>query len=221
MSNRFSLTGLLTRLRNLFLQGIALLAPLALTLGLLVWLGHLVETIVGAGLRGLLPQGWYFHGLGFMVGLLLTLATGLLANLFLVRWLVNLLEHILDRIPLVKSVFQGLKDVARFLNQSDGSQLGRPVMVRLPLGDTEVRLLGFVMQEQARLTELSSDPSAAALDLVAVYLPMSYQVGGYTLYLDRNRISPLSVSPQDALRAVLTGGAMTPETNTKARTRRS
>jgi len=200
---------MLTRLRNLFLQGIALLAPLALTIALLFWLGHSVETVVGGALRHLLPAGWYVPGLGLAIGILLTLAAGLLANLFLVRWLLNLLERVLDRIPLVKSLFQGLKDVARFLNQGDDKEMGRPVSVKLSLTTGEVRMVGFVMQEHASLPRAGADGDTASAGQVAVYLPMSYQVGGYTLYLDRSCISPLDVAPEDALRAVLTGGALT------------
>jgi len=210
MPDRSSITGTLTRLRNLFLQGIALLAPLALTIALIVWVGHSVETVFGAVLKQLLPAGWYVPGLGLVVGVLLTLAAGLLANLFLVRWLLNLLERVLDRIPLVKSLFKGLKDVSRFFEQGGDKQMGRPVSVTLPLGDGDMRLVGFVMQERARL------PSKAAPDAVdqdrsytAVYLPMSYQVGGYTLYLDPARVESLDVTTQEALRAVLTGGSLT------------
>ena len=98
-------------------------------------MGHSVETIVGALLKQLLPAGWHVPGLGLVVGLLLTLAAGLLANLFLVHWLLNLLERILDRIPLVKSLFKGLKDVSRFFEQGGDKQMGRPVGVTPPLGD--------------------------------------------------------------------------------------
>jgi uncharacterized membrane protein len=219
MSDRSPVADALTRLRNLFLQGIALLAPLALTIALLVWLGHSVEAVVGGVLKHLLPNGWYLPGQGLVVGLLLTLVAGLLANLFLVRWLLNLLERVLDQIPLVKSLFQGLKDVARFFDQGGDKEMGRPVIVRLPVGDGEVQLVGFVMQEDASLprADAVADGNTTSDGRIAVYLPMSYQVGGYTLYLDRARISPLDVGPEDALRAVLTGGALT----RNARRRRS
>jgi uncharacterized membrane protein len=214
MLDRSSVAAMLTRLRNLFLQGIALLTPLALTIALLVWLGHSVEVVVGGILKQFLPTGWYIPGLGFAVGLVLIAALGLVANVFLVRWLLILLERILDRIPLVKSLFQGLKDVARFFEQDGDKQMGRPVSVSLPLADGDMRLVGFLMQEQADLpTGDSPNPGRgddrAPDGLMAVYLPMSYQVGGYTLYLDPARVSPLDVRREDALRAVLTGGSLT------------
>jgi uncharacterized membrane protein len=199
---------LLTRLRTWFLQGIALLAPLIITLALLIWLGQSVEIFVGGFLRHLMPDAWYVPGMGLVVGLVVTLAAGLLANLFLVRWLVEVAEQVLDRIPLVKSLFQGLKDIARFFARTSDQDLGRPVVVTLPVGDGSVQLVGFVMQEHAQLPLAKVDPETERQDRVAVYLPMSYQVGGYTLYLERSRVRPLAVGAEEALRSVITGGAL-------------
>ncbi|MBK1705272.1 DUF502 domain-containing protein [Halochromatium glycolicum] len=200
-------SSLLNRLRTWFLQGIALLAPLIITLALLIWLGQSVEVFVGGLLRHLLPDAWYVPGMGLVVGLLVTLAAGLLANLFLVRWLVELAERVLDRIPLVKSLFQGLKDVARFFARTGDQDLGRPVVVTLPVGDASIAMVGFMMQEHADLP--LSEEDGEQQDLVAVYLPMSYQIGGYTLYLERGRVRPLAVGAEQALRSVITGGALT------------
>ena len=191
-----------TRLRNLFLQGIALLAPLIITIALLVWLGRSAESFMGALLRHLMPDAWYVRGMGLLAGVGLTLAAGLLANLFLVRWLLSLAERVVDRIPLVKTLFQGLKDVARFFGRSGEQTLGRPVAVEIH----GARLVGFVMQERASLPPTESSGEAA--ERIAVYLPMSYQVGGYTLYLDPAQVANLDVGTEQALRAVLTGGAL-------------
>ncbi|NEX23735.1 DUF502 domain-containing protein [Thiorhodococcus mannitoliphagus] len=191
----------MTHLRNLFLQGIALLAPLIITVALVIWLGGGVELIVGDLLRRILPDDWYLPGLGLAVGILLTIVTGLVANIFLVRWLVGLAERIVDRIPLVKSLFQGLKDMAQLFSRNGDGSLGRPVSVEL----NGMRLVGFVMQEQARLPD---DEPDSRQDQVAVFLPMSYQIGGYTLYMPRDRVKPLDVGTEQAMRAVLTGGSL-------------
>ncbi|WP_462321585.1 DUF502 domain-containing protein [Halochromatium sp.] len=201
-------TSFLTQLRTWFLQGIALLAPLIITLALLIWLGRSVEVFVGGLLRHLMPDAWYIPGMGLVAGLIMTLAAGLLANLFLVRWLVEIAERVLDRIPLVKSLFQGLKDIARFFARTGDQDLGRPVIVTLPVGDASVQLVGFMMQEHADLPLLNVDSKDQQQDLVAVYLPMSYQVGGYTLYLERRQVKALAVGAEQALRSVITGGAL-------------
>lgn len=190
----------IAQLRNLFLRGIALLAPLIITIALVVWLGRGMEQVVGDLLRHLLPNGWYVPGMGLTVGILITIATGLIANIFLVRRLVDLAERIVDRIPLVKSLFQGLKDMARLVSHNDDS-LGRAVSLEIQ----GMRLVGFVMQERARLPGNGKDQAA---DQVAVFLPMSYQIGGFTLYVSREQIEPLDVGTEQAMRAVLTGGSL-------------
>jgi len=200
-------SSMVNKLRTWFLQGIALLAPLIITLALLIWLGQSVEVFVGGLLRHLLPDAWYVPGMGLVVGLLVTLAAGLLANLFLVRWLVEVAERVLDRIPLVKSLIHGLKDVARFFARTGDQDLGRPALVTVPMGDGTMQMVGFVMQERANLPIADADEKP--LERVAVYLPMSYQVGGYTLYLEPSRVRPLAVGAEQALRSVITGGALT------------
>lgn len=124
-----------------FLQGIALIAPVALTIALLVWLGTWSENTFGGLIRSLLPDDWYFKGLGLLSGIVVTLGVGLAANLFLVRWVVRLAESILERIPLVTSLFQAFKDIARLFSQDVDRQLGQVVAVEL----NGVRLVAFVM----------------------------------------------------------------------------
>jgi uncharacterized membrane protein len=193
---------LIERLRNWFLQGIALVAPLAITIAFLIWLGRSLELFIGGLLRGLLPTDWYVPGMGLVIGLAATLAIGLLANLFLVRWLVSVAERLLDRIPLVKSIFQGLKDVSRFFAGDENRNLGRAVSIDID----GMRLVGFVTQEEARLP---ADLPGGQDGQLAVYLPMSYQLGGYTIYLDERRVTPLDVDTEQAMRGVLTGGSLT------------
>jgi len=190
----------MSRLWKWFLQGIVLVAPVAMTIALLVWLGTWSEQLFGALIKAVLPVDWYFKGLGLISGTALTLAVGLAANLFLVRWVVGLIESILERIPLVTSLFQALKDVARLFSRNGDQQLGQVVAV--DIGD--MRLVGFVMQDEARLPGKFDDDHPR----VAVYLAMSYQLGGFTAHVPRSRITPLDVPADQAMRAVLTGGAL-------------
>jgi uncharacterized membrane protein len=187
------------RIWKWFLQGIALIAPVALTIALLVWLGAWSERTVGSLIRSVIPEDWYFEGLGLIAGIAATLGIGLAANLFLVRWIVRMFEQILDRIPLVKSLFQAFKDIARLVSQNVEEQLGQVVAV--DFGGT--RLVGFVMQRDARLPGDFPDDG----ERVAIYLAMSYQLGGFTVYVPRDRITPLDVPADEGMRAVLTGGS--------------
>jgi uncharacterized membrane protein len=184
-----------------FLQGIALIAPVALTIALLVWLGTWSEDTFGGLIGSLLPEGWYFKGLGLLSGIVMTLGVGLAANLFLVRWLVRLTESILQRIPLVTSLFQAFKDIARLFSQDVDKQLGQVVAVEID----GMRLVGFVMQQDAQLPASFGSEDEPR---VAVYLAMSYQLGGFTVHVPKSRVTPLDVRADQAMRAVLTGGSL-------------
>lgn len=184
-----------------FLQGVALIAPVALTIALLVWLGTWSENTFGGLIKTLLPAGWYFKGLGLLSGIVVTLGVGLAANLFLVRWVVQLAESILERIPLVTSLFQAFKDIARLFSQNADQQLGQVVAVDIGT----LRLVGFVMQKDAKLPGSFDEDDESR---VAVYLAMSYQLGGFTVHVPKSSVTPLDVPADQAMRAVLTGGSL-------------
>ena len=188
---------MLNKLWKWFLQGIALVAPVVLTIALLVWLGAWSERTVGQLIKAIIPAGWYFEGLGLLAGIGATLAIGIGANFFLVRWIVQLFEQVLDRIPLVKSLFQAFKDIARLLSSNAEDHLGQVVAVDFD----GTRLVGFVMQQDARLPGEFMDEQ----ERVAVYLPMSYQIGGYTLFLPRSCLTPVDMSFEEGMKLVLTG----------------
>ncbi|HAC35126.1 MAG TPA: hypothetical protein DCF45_11470 [Gammaproteobacteria bacterium] len=196
-----------------FLQGIALVAPVALTIALLVWLVTWAEKTFGPMVYAVLPDGWYFRGLGLITAILVTLGVGLAANFFIVRRLVNLTEAALNRIPLVTSLYQALKDVARLFSRDQDEQLGQVVAV--DIGD--MRLVGFVTQSKAQLPGEFDDEE----NRVAVYLAMSYQLGGFTVYVPRHRVTPLNISADQAMRAVLTGGSLEERKKTEGKRRQA
>jgi uncharacterized membrane protein len=196
----------MNRLMQYLLKGLATAAPLLLTVWLLYWAASGLEAFSRPWAARLLPEGVYIPGMGLLVGLLVLAGLGLLANVFLVRWLLQQVDRLMSRIPLVKTVLSGFKDFAQMLSGDKTRQLQHVVSLELQ----GVRLVGFVMREEARL---SGDNDAA---LVAVYLPMSYQIGGYTVYVPKERLTTLDIPLEDAMRMVLTGGASHTQEKDKA-----
>jgi uncharacterized membrane protein len=187
------------RLWNTFLKGLAALLPVALTIYLVFWLARTAESILGGPLRMLLPSNRYWPGLGLLVAFLFVLLVGVLVDAYIVQRAIRAGESLLARIPIVKTIFGALKDFARFLPAGGkGRDLKRVVLWRM----SGAQLIGFVTEEQvnARLFGASAD------ELVAVYFPMSYQIGGYTLYLHKNDLLETELSVEEAMRLVLIGG---------------
>jgi uncharacterized membrane protein len=183
---------------RILLKGLLTILPIGLTLYFVYWLGATAESLLSGPLKVLLPQDVYRPGMGLVAGFLLLITVGLLVNAYIVRRLIGFGEALFLRVPLVKTVFAALRDLTGLMRVGEaGGELQRVVLVDFGPG----RVIGFVTQENATLPGLGTDQS-----LVAVYLPMSYQIGGYTLYLPRDRIEPTELSVEAAMRIVLTGG---------------
>ena len=186
-------------LGKLFLKGLAVVIPVALTLAILWWVAAGAERLMGAILKFTLPTGWYIPGMGLVSGLVLIALIGLLSHVLIFQKLFNLGEAIFRRLPLVKTIYTAIKDFIGYLSPEKGNEMGKVVLVQLP--GQSFQLIGFVTREQ--FADLPFTP--AAEDPVAVYMPMSYQIGGYTLFLPRNCLTPLDMPFEQAMRLVLTG----------------
>lgn len=190
-----------------FLSGLATLLPVAITAYLVWWLGRLAESLFGGMARFVLPEGFYLPGFGLLMAIGLVFLFGAFLNAWLFRCLVELGERILERVPLIKTIYGGLRDVSRFFSGNAGANnLQRVVAVELQAG---AHVIGFVTDDDAArgLPELATDEQDP---LVAVYMPMGYQIGGYTLYLPASRMRALDMSVEEAMRVVFTAGVDRP-----------
>jgi uncharacterized membrane protein len=186
-------------LGKLFLKGLAVVIPVALTLAILWWIAAGAERIVGTVIKYALPEGWYLPGMGLVSGLVLIALIGLLSHVLIFQKLFNLGEAIFHRLPLVKTIYTAIKDFIGYLSPETGNAMGKVVMVQLP--GQSFQLVGFVTREQFDDLPISPD----AEEPVAVYMPMSYQIGGYTLFLPRHCLTPLDMPFEQAMRLVVTG----------------
>lgn len=197
-------------LGKLFLKGLAVTIPVALTLAIVWWLASLAERLLGGLMAWALPAGWYVPGMGLISALALILLVGLLSHVLIFQKLFEWGENLFNRLPLVKSIYTAIKELMGYLSSDIGGQFNKVVMVQLPGHSGE--LLGFVTRDQ--FDDLPLSPQAE--DPVAVYMPMSYQIGGYTLYLPRSMITPVNLSFEQGMRLAITGGL---SANSRATTR--
>jgi uncharacterized membrane protein len=184
-------------LGGILLKGLVTILPIGLTIYFVYWLGVTTETLLSKPIKVLIGDG-YWPGMGLITGFLLLFVVGLAVNAFLVRRVLGIGEELLLRVPVVKTVYSAIRDMTRLVNtDKKKGDLDRVVTVDVGLG----RLIGFVTQEHANTLGIGGGD-----DLVAVYLPMSYQIGGYTIYLPRSRVVETDLTVEQAMRIVLTGG---------------
>ena len=179
------------------LTGFITLLPVVLSIYLLYWLAVSSENVMGTALQWVLPQATYFPGLGMLAGLVVVYIVGLLMKAILVRQLFAFGEKILYRLPLFKTVYRAMRDLFDFFTPKKEG-LGQVVAVTY----NGMEMIGFITQtEQQRLPE-----SFRGQDKVLVYLPMSYMIGGFTLFIPREHVRPINMSMEEAMRFALTAG---------------
>lgn len=186
-------------LGKLFLKGLAVIIPVSLTLAILWWMARGAERFLGGVLAVILPEGWYVPGLGLVSAIALTIFIGALSHVLIFQKLFAIPDSMFKRLPLVKTIYTAFKDFVDYLSPDSRVGMSKVVLIKFPGQDYQI--LGFVTREDfSRLPlELSVDQP------IAVYLPMSYMVGGYTLFLPRSCLTPVDMSFEDGMKLVLTG----------------
>ncbi len=188
---------LLKSIGKYVLTGLITMLPVILTLYLLYWLAVSAETLLGE----LIPSGIYVPGMGVVTALLAAFTVGVLMHTLTVQRLFTKGERIFYRLPLVKSVYSAMRDFMDYFSPTRKREFEQVVTVTL--GETGMRLIGFVTQA---LPDQMPDALQDDSDSILVYLPMSYMIGGYAVLVPRHRVRPLNIGMEDAMRLVLTAG---------------
>ena len=190
------------RLTNILMKGLAAVLPIGLTLYAVWWLARTAEGLMRGVIMVVVPAEDYRPGMGILAGLLLLFIIGSVVNAYIVRRTISVWEEFLGRIPLVKTVYSAVRDITRLLPSGEGRRDLQSVVV-WRVGDA--RLLGFVTREG--LPEI--EKHAGGIDLVAVYFPLSYMLGGVTVFLPKTAVEHIEMPVEAAMRLALTGGMAT------------
>jgi uncharacterized membrane protein len=195
-------------LTTILMKGLAAVLPIGLTLYAVWWLARTAEGLMRSVITLFVPPERYWPGMGILAGLLLLFVIGSVVNAYIVRRAIFVWEEFLGRIPLVKTVYSAVRDVARLLPSGEGRRDLQSVVI-WRVG--EARFLGFVTRDD--LPELEK---AGGVDLVAVYFPLSYMLGGVTVYLPKTAVEHIDMPVEAAMRLALTGGMATTTTGADA-----
>jgi uncharacterized membrane protein len=186
---------------SLFITGLLAILPLGLTIYVLIWLVTTFEALFRGIFDVMLPASWYIPGMGVLVGVFSIFLVGLVLQLLIFQQLQRWIDTFFEKFPLVGDIYESLNGLMKYLAGGNKQNPAEQVVV---VSIDNMHLLGIVTSG-----DLSEAPHGITKgDMVAVYLPMSYQVGGYTVYIARDRIIPVEMTKKEALRWTLTGGVI-------------
>lgn len=182
-----------------FAKGLIVLLPILITVYLIVWLGKVIDGMLSP-VVGIVSTALYLPGSGIVLAIIVVFAVGVLMNAEVGRRLVRWAESIVEHIPLVSSLYGSLRDLIGMFRQDKKNEMQHVVMV--DLGGGRGHVIGFVTRES--FDDLPEGVGGA--NDVAVYLPMSYQLGGYTAIVPRDSLKPVDMGMEQAMKFALTAG---------------
>jgi uncharacterized membrane protein len=209
---------LVARLRSWFFTGLVIFGPVALTLYVAWWA---IDTVDG-WVRPFAPaQLWPdtylpFHvpGFGVVIAAVGLTILGFLAANFAGRTLVALGESMLDRTPIVRSLYKSLKQIFETIFSQSGDQFRKVGLVEFPVKGTYS--LVFISSEPP--------PELAALipgkPMTSVFLPCSPNpTTGFYFYVPTDEIVELPYTPEEAVKLIMSAGMILPEVSPEAAAR--
>lgn len=206
---------MMSRLRQYFIAGLLAWLPIVVTAWVLLWLVGMFDGMFAAVLRKFeqlfapfAPLAELLRsipGLGLMVITLLLLLTGVVATNFIGQWWLRQWDQLVARIPVVRGLYSGVKQVSETLLSDGGKAFSRALLIQYPRPG--LWTLAFV-------TGAPSGEVAEHLagDFISVYVPTTPNpTSGFLLLVPRRDVIELHMSVDEALKYIISMGVVTPQ----------
>jgi len=189
-----------------FLQGLLIIAPLAITIYAIYWVISTVDSwvpifreAVRDGQGNVIGYEVKNYGMGFLVILLAIIIIGYLSSFFIQSRLFNLFDHWLEKTPGIKFIYTSTRDFFEAF-AGDKKRFNKSVLANVFSED--VWIIGFLTDEEMQKFEMGADK-------VAVYVPQAYNFAGQLYILPRNKVKKITkISPGEVMKYAVTGGVV-------------
>ena len=196
------------RLRNYFITGIVVAAPIAITVFLVVKFAYFVAGIFEPLIpTTLVPESYLpfaIPSLGLLVAFVFLSFVGALTTNFLGRWLIRTSDRVVSRMPVVRSVYGTLKKIFETVLAQSSKSFREVVLIEYPRPG--IWAIGFVTG-----TAEGEIQSITTPELVNVFLPTTPNpTSGFLLFVPRADVLSLHMSVEEGIKLVISGGIMVP-----------
>jgi uncharacterized membrane protein len=185
-----------------FVKGLLAIVPIILVFYVVIQIFSFLDGLLGNTLKPFMKES-YIPGIGIIVTISLITFLGWLSTKFLANKIIILIDRLLEKIPFIKTLYSVIKDTFQsFLGEK--KSFSKVAFVTIP--NTSMKVIGFVTSEQV-------DKFTHSLpDHIAVYIPQTFQIAGFTFLIPREDVQFLDVSPEEAMKFVLSGGVASSKT---------
>jgi uncharacterized membrane protein len=211
-------SGLIAGFRNSFLTGLVVIAPVALT----IWLIWSVIGWIDGFVLPFIPNLYHpdnilntifgqdvainIRGLGVVVFLLFTTFVGWIAKGFLGRSLIRVGENLVRRMPVVRSIYSGVKQIAETVFAQSDRSFEKACLIEYPRKG--IWAIGFISTEAKGEVKYKAKSNS---DLLSVFVPTTPNpTSGFMLFFPRSDVIELEMSIEDAAKLVISAGLVYP-----------
>lgn len=204
-----------SRLRGYFLAGILVTAPISIT----VYLTWVFLTFIDNNVNKVLPKEWIgdlkitiadqfvitaVPGLGILMALFFFVFIGWFATNFMGRLFIRIAEYILDRMPVIRSLYGAIKQIFETIMASRSQAFREVVMLQYPRKG--VYSIGFVTGRSKGEVQ-----QATKNETINVFVPTTPNpTSGYLLFVPKKELIYLKMSVEEGVKLVISGGIITP-----------
>jgi len=199
------------RLRRVFITGLLVSLPLVITIVVFKFLFESVDNFLGPVISQLLiaagapiDPGFVVPGLGLIATMILVFLVGLASTNYLGRKLWELGEWTVTRIPVIRSIYSGAKQVIDTFALSGNQSFSKVALIEYPRKG--MYSLAFVTGEMK-----GEIKNRAGRELVSVFLPTTPNpTSGFLLLVPREDIVELEMTVEEGIKMIISGGVVTP-----------
>ena len=196
-----------TSLKNYFLTGLLVILPIFITVYIILSLIRAMDAILKYIPAEYLPETYlqiHIPGLGLILVVILVFVVGLLTRNFIGRKIVKLGENIVDRIPLVRVLYTGVKQLLEPLFLQKTNAFKRVALIEYPRRG--VHVIGFVTGESKGEVQ-----SKISKNMMNVFVPTTPNpTSGFYILIPEDEVVYLNMSVEDAFKLIISGGIVSP-----------
>ena len=192
----------MTTIRDVFLQGLLVVIPIALTFWIVRFMYNVVDGIAGDAVNGLLQAtaGFSIPGIGIIIMVVLVFIVGLLMRFGGGRWFVNGFRGLMMRIPLVKAIYGPSQQLLDSFTGKSDSGFKRVVLIEYPKAGTW--MVGF----------LTATTEVDGQEMGIVYVATAPTPNsGWVAVVPIDQIYDIDLTVGDAMNLIFSGGIKAPE----------
>lgn len=197
------------KIKGYFITGLLVLFPFVMTIFLILWLFGKIDGLLKSVISNyLIKIGLYsFPGVGFLTIILIILITGLIARNYLGKKILAIGDSIVTQIPLMNRIYLAIKQISKAFLTEQREVFKKAVLIEYPRKG--VYSIAFFTKDTKGEIQSKLDG-----DLISVFVPTTPNpTSGYLLFIKRDDAIDLDMTIEEALKLIISGGVIVPETN--------